>query len=123
MHLERQVRTVKHEIKKIARIVDEIVTHFLYSLESSRFELTYSEEEDTFVLAFTFHGVQLTSDAIAHLRKQLKENRQPELEDYYWQLMGETEEDNELMLVSMMVDEAELDYEGGTIRLCLRRHR
>ncbi len=81
---------MKHEIKKIARIVDEIVTHFLYSLESPRFELTYSEEEDVFVLAFTFHGVQLTPDAIARLRKKLRGDRQPELEDYYWQLMGET---------------------------------
>ncbi len=114
---------MKQEIKKIARIIDEIVTHFLYSLESSRFELTYSEEEDAFVLAFAFHGVQLTPDAIARLRKQLKGDRQPELEDYYWQLMGETEEDNELALVSMMVDEAELEYEGETIRLRLQRNQ
>lgn len=113
---------MKHEIKKISKIVDEIITYFVYELECSTLELRYEGSETACILDFSFHGIELSRDAFNQLRRALRGDRQPELEDYYWQLMGNTEESGALALVSMMVDNAELKYEGDTIRLSLRRN-
>ncbi|MFP4191939.1 MAG: hypothetical protein ACLFU6_07695 [Candidatus Hydrogenedentota bacterium] len=116
---------MKHEISKVTRIIDEIVSYFLYKVQCPRFGLNYTQTGEACILEFTFYCTDIAPETITYIRNKLKGRRQPELEDYYWQLTGDAEDDNELALVSMMVDEARLEYgDGGeTIRLCLRRNR
>ncbi len=114
---------MEHEIKKVAKMIDEIVTYFLYTLECPRFDLNYTRGEDAFRLDFSFHGLDTAAETIEEIRENLSRPRQPELEDYYWQLAGETQDDHELALVSMMTDDVQLDYSGDTLRLRVQRNR
>ncbi|MFO7776631.1 MAG: hypothetical protein R6W89_12615 [Candidatus Hydrogenedentota bacterium] len=114
---------MRYEVKKLSKIIDEVVTYFVYVLECPQFELNYTLTDAAYTLDFTFQGAGITPSTLHQLRAHLRGHRQPELEDYYWQLMGNTEEAGALGLVSMMVDEAKLEHEGETIRLSLRRNR
>jgi hypothetical protein len=112
---------MKHEIKKISKIIDEITTCFMHHFRATRFELVMNRSDSAFELTFVFKGIEITPDALKKLRAQLIANRNPELENYYWQLTGELEDSNELALVCMMTDHIEIDYKDGNLFLKLRR--
>ena len=114
---------MEHEVKKVAKIVDEIITYFLNTFGCPSFQLKYNHDETAFRLEFTFEGVAMEPRALERLREKLTAHRQTELEDYYWQLTGESEDDNELALVAMMSDDIDLEHDSKTLRLKLRRDR
>ena len=45
------------------------------------------------------------------------------MEEYYWALVGDCDVANELSLVGMMVDEAEVQHEGSEIKISLYRYK
>lgn len=111
---------MKHETKKISKIVDEILTYFLFHF-NAKAEITITPEPERYRMQFRFTDVPITDDAYAALDQRLVVKRQPELEDYYWQLTGEIEDSNELMLVAMMCDSIEMRRDGNDITLNLVR--
>lgn len=111
---------MKHEVKKIAKIVDEILTYFLIQFNASA-TLNLQRDAAGFQLSFTFTPVALKAEAFAALEKRLTGKRQPELEDYYWQLAGESEDHSELRLVAMMCDACEINLNDDTLTLKLTR--
>ncbi len=111
---------MKHETKKISKIVDEILTYFLFHF-NAKAEITITPEPKRYRMLFRFTDVPITDEAYAALDARLVVKRQPELEDYYWQLTGEIEDSNELMLVAMMCDSIEMRRDGNDITLSLVR--
>ena len=111
---------MKHEIKKIAKIVDEILTYFLIHFNAS-VTLDLQRDDTAFRLRFTFTPVSMDAEAFAALNKRLTGKRQPELEDYYWQLAGESEDHSELRLIAMMCDTCDMTLKDGTLALELTR--
>jgi hypothetical protein len=111
---------MKHEPKKISKIVDEILTYFLFHFDAKS-EITIVPETDHYWMLFRFTDVSISDEQFDALDKRLVVKRQPELEEYYWQLTGEIEDSNELMLVAMMCDSIEMKREGNTITLELLR--
>ncbi len=114
---------MKNESKKISRLIDELVTYFMYVFDCPRYTVHYERADTAFLLEFNFEEIDIEADALEDLRSKLVVRRHPELEDYYWQLTGETQDSNELVLVSMMSDSINVDYEDRTLRLRLRRNR
>ena len=113
---------MRHEAHKIGKIVDEIVTYFLhgYGAETT---MRVTPKADRYEMHFRFDNVSISEEEFAELDKLLVVKRQPELEDYYWQLAGEMEDSSELSLVAMMTDLIELTYTSGEMKLVLRRRR
>ena len=111
---------MKHEQKKISKIVDEVLTYFLYHFNAeSRIEVF--PEEGRYRMRFRFSKLEISDLQYEELKAGLVVKRQPELEDYYWQLTGEIEESNEMMLIGMMCDSIELRRDGDSIQLELVR--
>jgi hypothetical protein len=111
---------MRHEAHKIGKIVDEIVTYFLhgYGAETT---MRVTPKADRYEMHFRFDNVSISEEEFAELDKLLVVKRQPELEDYYWQLAGEIDTGNELMLIGMMCDELKLSRDGTTVSLDLVR--
>jgi hypothetical protein len=57
------------------------------------------------------------------MRESLSIQRQHELEEYYWQLAGESDCDDELTLIGAMIDEATLELVDGNLHITLIRNR
>lgn len=111
---------MKHEAKKIAKIVDEILTYFLFNY-NARSEIRVDPVPGEYRITVTCTGVDMSDEEFAALSKRMAVERQPELEDYYWQLTGETDDSNEMSLVGMMCDSIDIARDGSTITLTMVR--
>ncbi len=111
---------MKHEAKKIAKIVDEILTYFLFNY-NARSEIRVEPAPGEYRITFTCFGVDMSDAEFAALSDRLVVKRQPELEDYYWQLTGETDDSNEMSIVAMMCDSIDIARDGTTITLTMVR--
>lgn len=105
---------MRHEIKKVCRIVDELTTIFLgEDTNEVDFKIITSPEK-TIIRMVDYH-TNYSEAFIDHFRKTLNNQRQSEIEEYYWQLAGETDDDDELTLIGAMVDTATVEKRDGNL--------
>ncbi len=108
---------MKHEIKKVMKLADEVMTLCMFKYEAEEVDLSIRLTDGAYRLHFRFPGAMLTAEDLASLKKNLDIERNPELEDYYWQLAGEIENSSELALVAMMSDEADVQFDDGVLQI------
>ena len=112
---------MKHELKKVLKIADEVMTVCMYKFDPDKALFTTEKCETGYELCFRFESVSVSDEALKDLRDKLSAERNPELEDYYWQLAGEVENSNELYLVALMSDLSEVCYDGKVLAIHLSR--
>jgi hypothetical protein len=112
---------MKHELKKVLKIADEVMTCCMYKYDPEKATFTAKQTDDGYELDFQFETVTISDEDVAGLREKLSAERNPELEDYYWQLAGEVENSSELALVALMSDLAEVCYDGRLLAIRLSR--
>ncbi|MCT4584703.1 MAG: hypothetical protein N4A54_07245 [Peptostreptococcaceae bacterium] len=98
---------MKHIVKKITKIADEIMT-FLLINDSDELDFKIKKENDRYIVKIVSYNTKFSDDDVLELDEILNVQRQHEVEAYYWQLAGETDFDNELLLIGSMVDEAKV---------------
>lgn len=114
---------MKHNKKRIMKIVDEITTH-LYWIGAKDINIRIQEVDDKFKITFKSDYLPEKKKKIKKLIDALKRcDKQQEMEEYYWELVGDCDIDNELSLIGMMVDEAELEIEEDHLELILIRYK
>ena len=113
---------MRHEVKKIAKMIDEITTFFLeHHAKSLDIKITnLSDREIIRVEAVELDDVAV---CVEDLQRCLSYPRECEMEEYYWELAGETEGSEELSLVGTMIDEATVGYEKDRVVLELMRKK
>ena len=63
----------------------------------------------------------IREEELTELINILNTERQHEIEEYYWNLLSESEEDSELAIVGMMIDQAEVEYKDDILKIKLLR--
>ncbi|NDL66975.1 hypothetical protein [Anaerotalea alkaliphila] len=111
---------MRHEIKKISRIVDELTTLFLRK-DTREVDFKILLEDDRAIIRIVDYGTNFDDDFIEKFRKTLNKQRQAEIEEYYWQLAGEIDQGDELILISAMIDEAKVEKRDGNLYIELIR--
>lgn len=110
-----------NEIKKNGKIIDELVTYFLKKGHHQlRMDINYTKSQ-TIITIWLDH---VAADELALIRECLSQGRDFAMEEYGWELMGESEVSAELNLVGMCIDEVEFDHVDDTIVAIklIRRH-
>lgn len=110
-----------HEVKKISKIVDELMTFFLKE-DTNEVDFNIKREADKSIISITDYNTRFDDESIQQISETLNVQRQLEIEAYYWQLCGETDSDDELLLVGAMVDEAKVEKTNGNLVIKLIRH-
>lgn len=105
---------MQHESKKIALIVNELVTMLLLNGEGS-IEVKVERNKDETEIFITQHQCDYDQKFVDMLRYSLNIPRQTEVEGYYWQLVGDDEDCDELSLVGTMIDEAVVELKGNDL--------
>jgi hypothetical protein len=122
MRLKKESNHMRHEMKKIGRIIDELITSLLIE-DTNELEIkikTSNEETSIDILDYNTH---YSEEEVQRLDQLLNEQRQHEIEEYYWQLAGETDEGDELVLLSAMIDRAVVEIKDGNLHLeLIRKH-
>jgi len=113
---------MKHEIKKISKIVDELMT-FCFQHECHDMTISVTDKPDYFKIKMIVDNIDVADERVVHLEELLNGGRQLEMEEYCWELAGESDQDTELCLVGMMIDKAEVQYEGNSLSIKLYRYK
>lgn len=111
-----------HEMKKISRIIDELLTHFLLRYQT-RAEIVVDETDTEHLVVFSMSDIEIESEDYVKLVNDVSVARNPELESYYWPLAGESDSESELTLVAMMSDSIDVTYEDNRLELRLTRKK
>ncbi|EOC99666.1 hypothetical protein [Caldisalinibacter kiritimatiensis] len=113
---------MKHEIKRISKILDELVT-FCFLHGTNEMNVNIENHNEYFKISFVIDNIDCTDRRVQELKKLLNSPRQEEIEEYYWELAGECDSDTEFTLVGAMVDRAEVEFKGTSLYLTLYRYR
>ncbi len=111
---------MKHEIKKICKIVDEMTTLLLKD-DTDVVEFKINRLEDRTIISIIDYNTRYTQKEIDDLVECFNVQRQREVEEYYWQLVGESDDDSELTIIGIMVDNADVDLRDGNMYIHLTR--
>ncbi|HDT11785.1 MAG TPA: hypothetical protein ENN58_03510 [bacterium] len=98
---------MRYEIKKITKMIDEVTNYFLFNYRCN-IKIDVIRSKDEYVIGFLFDKLHLDEKELKRLSVMMKPGRDPSLTNYYWQLTGEIEDDNELSLVAMMCDDVKI---------------
>ncbi len=111
---------MRHEIKKICKIVDEVTT-FLLTDDTDMVDFKINKLEDRTIINIVDYNTHLTQEDVDDLIDCLNVQRQIEVEEYYWQLVGECDNDSELTMVGVMVDSAKIEIKDNNMYMELVR--
>ncbi|MCH4887541.1 hypothetical protein EZV73_08155 [Acidaminobacter sp. JC074] len=111
---------MKHEIKKVCKIVDEITTLLLRD-DTDEVDLKIKRTSEETIIYITDYNTSYTKNEINEIKMCLNVQRQHEVEECYWHLVGECDTDSELQVIGSMVDEAELLLKNGNLYITLKR--
>lgn len=115
---------MRHEAKKIAQIVSEILTLFLLNGAENidiKVNTKISTNERNTEIIIIQYECDYEEEFIQKIEYNLNTQRQYEIEGYYWQLVGEDDSSDELHLVGAMVDEANVTKKGKDLHIQLLR--
>ncbi|MGL4362140.1 MAG: hypothetical protein ACRCSG_02540 [Cellulosilyticaceae bacterium] len=116
---------MRHEFKKVSRIIDELTTFFLEH-EAKEVDFKISVKKDREIINIEASPINNMRKIIEELQHVLSCPRESEIEEYYWELAGECDysaDSTELSLIGMMIDSANIDYDEEHISLELVRRK
>ena len=112
---------MKHEFEKKMHIASDMLS-YCHAKGATEFHIDMTDKHGSCVLKITASPVNLTEESLEKLNTRLSAPRNPEIEQDYWALMGESESFSELMLVGMMSDEARAEYNNHELVIKIKRH-
>ncbi|ABX41879.1 hypothetical protein [Lachnoclostridium phytofermentans] len=115
---------MRHEAKKIAQIVSEMLTLFLLNGAENidiKVNTKVSKNEQNTEIIIIQYECNYGEEFIQKIKNNLNTGRQIEIEGYYWQLVGDDDSGDELHLVGAMVDQANVTIEGKDLHIQLLR--
>ena len=113
---------MRHEYKKVARIVDELTTFFLEkNAKDVSLDIKILDKKE--IVTIKVYPVEDMDTVIEDLQRMLSCPRESEMEEYYWELAGEGDNASELGLIGTMIDSASIDYDDESLCLEIVRRR
>lgn len=107
------------ENQKICKIISEIS---LYILENVSGNLNVDVKELGEEVIITFVTDLIDPETKDFLMSQLSADRNIEIEEYGWELMGEGDSDDDLELVGNLINELSIQEENGKTIITLVRY-
>jgi len=80
------------------------------------------ETDDLIKYTVTAFPVDMDEEKLEELSVRLNAPRQLEIEHDFWELMGESKDFSELMLIGMLCDEADIVYKDNILTITLLRN-
>lgn len=115
-----------HNEKKLANIVEEL-TMFFFTIGAAKVQSSIWIEEDQGCIELTSDYKAEYRDRLDSLEEYFNEPKNEGLVDFYWELAGSGDpgEANQLLLVGMMIDKAEVEIsdDKATVRLYRKLER
>lgn len=99
------------ENKKISKMVDELVTFYL-ERDGKNIRLEIKQKPEGLYIISSGQNLNISKEELDRLEHTINtQNREAELEEYYWTLAGDRHSSEELSLIAVMVDTAGVSYD------------
>ena len=112
---------MQSEKNKAKRILQELLGYY-FSHEIDDLNINMHCTNVEFIITLRGKTTSMPSD-LKQLRETLNSPRQPEVEEYYWQLLGVSNDKHELNLVGSLIDSAEVTFEEGILKVMVCRKK
>lgn len=109
------------ESLKAIKLMNEL-TGFVLKRGGRKIDISFSVENDHIEIAVEAKIENLKKEDLEAL-EGLNTPRQSEVEDYYWELIGENDNYQELTLVGMIIDKAEYSYQDDLLEISLFKEK
>jgi len=109
---------VKHINKRVCKIVGEMM-NFMLSIGATNINVNLQDMDYCFKISINSDYSEEKYKKIEKLVRALKSPKAEEVEEYYWELTGESDMGTELYLVGMMVDGSEINVQDEQLELIL----
>lgn len=119
--VERTLEMI-HEMKKASRIIEELTMYFL-ALGATHVESSIDKEGKKGTIHFRANYDSQYQYRLDNLENLLNQPKNKGMADLYWELAGSGDpgESNQLLLVGMMIDKAEVKLEDSQVSLVLHK--
>ena len=105
---------MKFKIEKNLKIINELIS-YCYHAGSQDVNINIKTEGPYTLFLLSCIVENLSEEKLFYLNRALNTQRQHEVEQYYWHLGGDSEIDEELTLIGMMIDEAVIEYSDNAL--------
>ena len=113
---------MQHEVKKVALIINEIITMELLD-GAEDIDVNIKRSDGLSRVHIIYHNCGYTSQFIEKINYNLNTQRQNEVEGYYWQLAGDDNNGDELYLVGAMIDDAQVELINKDLHIRFTRKK
>jgi hypothetical protein len=111
---------MKAEFEKCTLIANELITYcHLRGADEYHLDFKVTKAATAFVIKAT--PTDMTDEEMETLNDKLNAPRRRDIEQEYWDVMGESDTDCELTLVGMLCDGATVGYENGELTIIIKR--
>ena len=102
---------MKYKREKLIKIMNELVNFCLY-INMKDLKIGFSCHEDIGEISVEGYCANPPLERLKDLEHILNSPRQEELEEYYWNLVGDGHGHQELEMVGTLVDSGSIEYDG-----------
>ncbi|MGL4949454.1 MAG: hypothetical protein ACRC5M_03645 [Anaeroplasmataceae bacterium] len=95
-----------HELKKGCKIVDEVI---LYLMRHGHSYINVDINKVDKVFSIVIKTTKCSDRIIKKMDEYINQERELEVEEYGWELMGESDAENELGIIGLLVDSLKID--------------
>lgn len=99
---------MKHTRQRNTRIAEELIL-LSYKFGAKDINLNIKHIDDKTIIQIEANNVTITEETLESIKNLLNVPRSSEMEEYYWNLTGESDIDCELALIGLMTDSAQID--------------
>ncbi|MCL2200690.1 MAG: hypothetical protein FWB75_01900 [Oscillospiraceae bacterium] len=111
---------MKIKFQKTMNIVSELLSYCQLH-GAKEYHLDIKEEDGAVTLLMRACPELITDSEFEFLKTALSAPRQRDVEQQYWELVGESDVDSELTLIGMLCDEAKVEYADSVLTIWLKR--
>jgi hypothetical protein len=113
---------MKHNKKRILNITNELSMN-LFAVGATNISIQIQERETDFSIHIQSDYSIEKQDKVRQLVEALQSKPNAEVEEFYWELAGDSDVGNELCLICMMLDQIEVELVDNTIILDLLKSK
>lgn len=113
---------MKHIRQRNARIAEELIL-FAYKYGAENINLNIKNNAHETIIAIEATNVNLDKETIETITNLLNVPRCIEMEEYYWNLTGESDMDSELSLIGVMSDEVLINITSNILKIEIVRKK
>lgn len=113
---------MKHKREKLIKIMNELV-NFCLRINMKDLKIQFSCHEDKGEIIVEGYCDNPPMERLEDLEYILNSPRQEELEEYYWNLVGDGHGHQELEMVGTLVDSGSISYEDGILKISITRNQ